>query len=327
MIMLSLVRPAPAAPRQPQRLRDRVRRAVDVRGLSRSTDRAYWGWIVRFVRFSNSGLDRADWVPPEQVEDSALAAFLSHLATDQRVAASTQNQALAALLFLYRDVLDRDVGRLDFEHAKRPKTLPTVLSRDEVHRLLAQLHGWKRLAGQLMYGSGLRLDECVRLRVKDLDFDRRTVWVRRGKGKKDRAVPMPLACEVGLGQHLARVRRRHQLALDDGRGAVDLPGRFAAKAPASATAWAWQYVWPGRRSGHYVSPATLQKAVRAAAEAAGIPKRVTPHALRHSYATHLVEANVPTRTVQELLGHSDIRTTEIYTHVAQRPAVPSPLDA
>ena len=325
--MLQLVRPSTHRPARTPRLRERVRRAVDVRGLSRSTDRAYWGWIVRYVRFSNSGLDRPDWVRPEHFEDSAVEAFLSHLATDQRVAASTQNQALAALLFLYGEVLGRDVGELSYEHAKRPKTLPTVLSRGEARALLGNLRGWKRLVTGIMYGSGLRLNEAVRLRVKDLDFDRDTVWVRRGKGGKDRQVPMPLSIADDLRRHLDRVRQRHRRELDVGDGAVSLPGRLAAKLPSASTDWAWQWAFPGRRWGRYVSPATVQKAVRSAASAAGIGKRVTPHVLRHSYATHLVEAGVATRTVQELLGHADIRTTEVYTHVAQRPGVPSPLDA
>lgn len=324
--MLRLVStPQPQRRRQP-RLLDRVSAVCDVRHLSPHTERAYRGWITRFVRHVNAGRPREDWVHPELMGDAEIEAFLAHLATGLGVAAATQNQALAAVLFLFRDVLGRDVGALDYDRAKKPLHLPTVLSRSEAEALLVSLRGWKRLAAGLMYGGGLRLKEVLRLRVKDLDFERRALYVRRGKGKKDRVVPMPLRLEPDLRAHLDRVRRRHDRELQQGGGEAPMPNRMHVKAPSLATSWPWQFVFPGRQWGHYPSPATLQKAVRRAAEWAGIPKRVTPHVLRHSYATHLVEAGVATRTVQALLGHSRIQTTEIYCHVAERPDVASPLD-
>ncbi|HEY80229.1 MAG TPA: integron integrase [Caldilineae bacterium] len=289
-------------------------------------------WIKRFILFHNKR-------HPKEMGAPEIEAFLTHLAVEEHVAASTQNQALSALLFLYREVLGQEPDiAIHAVRAKKPKRLPTVLTREEVQRVLAHLSGVHLLMAQLLYGSGLRLMECLRLRVKDLDFEQRQIIVRDGKGQKDRITVLPERLIEPLHQHLQQVKRLHEQDLARGYGAVYLPDALARKYPNANREWIWQWVFPSARlsidprSGavrrHHADPSGLQKAVRRAARAAGIRKHVTPHTLRHSFATHLMEAGYDIRTVQELLGHKDVKTTMIYTHVMNKGpyAVRSPLD-
>ena len=276
---------------------------------------------------------------PETLAEPDLAAFLSHLADDRQVAASTQNQALHAVLFLYEHVLGQPLGRVEgVARAKRPKRLPVVLSRAEVDAVLAELRGVHRLVGAVLYGSGLRLREGLRLRVHDLDPERGRLTVREGKGGRDRVTVLAEAVTAPLALHLAAERVRYERELVDGTAAVSLPRALGAKYPAAATEWGWRYVFSarrpstdprtGRRRRHHLGPSAVQKAVRAAAEAAGVDRPVSPHVLRHSFATHMLQRGADIRTVQELLGHSDVRTTEVYTHVLDRGVrgAVSPLD-
>jgi integron integrase len=314
-----------------RKLLDRVRDALRLKHYSIRTEEAYVNWIKRYIYFHNVR-------HPAEMGASEVQAFLTHLAVKENVAASTQNQALSALLFLYRQVLNQDLGPIDALRAKKPKRLPTVLTRDEVHRVFAHLSGVNLLMARLLYGSGLRLMECLRLRVKDLDFDYRTITVRDGKGEQDRVTILPESLIVPLQDHLRIVKRTHEEDLAKGYGAVYLPYALERKYPNANREWIWQYVFPaGRlsvdpRSGvvrrHHLHESGLQKAIRTAAQAAGIPKRVSPHTFRHSFATHLLENHYDIRTVQELLGHKDVKTTMIYTHVLNRGglAVRSPLD-
>ncbi len=337
--------PAPSAPRPtPPRLLDAVRTACRVRHYSIRTEQAYASWIKRFCLF-HRGADGRPQHPAELAEPH-VAAFLAHLAEDRHVAASTQNQALAALLFLYDAVLSTPLGLVDaFPRAKRPKRLPVVLTRHEVEAVLAAMHGTQRLVAQLLYGSGLRLLEGLRLRVKDVQFASGTsgtsgahLVVREGKGDRDRVALLPASVEDALRDQIEGVRRLHRQDLDDGVGAVHLPHALAHKYPNAATETAWQYVFPASKTAidprtgvkrrHHLSESSVQKAVRLAAQAAGVEKMAHPHAFRHSFATHLLERGADIRTVQELLGHKDVRTTEIYTHVLNRGmrGVVSPLD-
>ena len=314
-----------------RKLLDRVRDALRLKHYSIRTEEAYVNWIKRYIYFHNVR-------HPAEMGASEVQAFLTHLAVEENVAASTQNQALSALLFLYRQVLNQDLGPIDALRAKKPKRLPTVLTRDEVHCVFAHLSGVSLLMARLLYGSGLRLMECLRLRVKDLDFDYRTITVRDGKGEQDRVTILPESLIVPLQDHLRIVKRTHEEDLAKGYGAVYLPYALERKYPNANREWIWQYVFPaGRlsvdpRSGvvrrHHLHESGLQKAIRTAAQAAGIPKRVSPHTFRHSFATHLLENHYDIRTVQELLGHKDVKTTMIYTHVLNRGglAVRSPLD-
>jgi integron integrase len=315
------------------KLLDRVREAIRVRHYSRRTEEAYVGWVVRFVRFH--GLRH-----PEQLGGSEIQAFLSHLATRRKVAASTQNQALNALVFLYRNVLGKPFPELDtLVRAKKPRRLPVVLTREEVRRVLDHLEGPPALVAGLLYGSGLRLLEALRLRVKDLEFARNALMVRDGKGQKDRVTMLPVKLQESLRLHLRFVRLLHEGDLRAGFGEVYLPSALARKYPSAPRAWVWQYVFPAGarsqdpRSGetrrHHLHESALQKAVRAAVRRAGIDRPASCHSLRHSFATHLLEDGYDIRTVQELLGHSDVRTTMIYTQVLNRGgrAVRSPLDA
>jgi integron integrase len=319
--------------RQPKKLLDHVRDVIRLKHYSIRTEESYVDWIKRYILFHKMR-------HPLDMDVAEIEAFLTHLAIDRRVAASTQNQALSALLFLYRQVLDKDLQRpVDFARAKRPQHLPTVLTKVEVRRVIGFLSGTHQLMAKLLYGGGLRIMECVRLRVKDLDFTCHQIVVRDGKGMKDRVTTLPDAVIPFLQDHLQHVKRLHQDDLRAGYGKVYLPFALGRKYANASGEWIWQYVFPASNRSvdprtnvvrrHHTDPSALQKAVRRAAGLAKIDKRVSCHTFRHSFATHLLEDGYDIRTVQELLGHKDLKTTMIYTHVLNRGglAVRSPLDA
>jgi integron integrase len=322
----------PLTARNQVRLLDRLRETARLRRLSYRTEQSYIRWVRQYILFNSRR-------HPREMGAGEVERFLTHLAVSRGVSASTQNQALAALLFLYRWVLVQPLGDLNAMRARRTRYLPVVLSREEAAAILVRMHGTPRLVAALQYGGGLRLMEALRIRVKDLEFDRSIVVVRQGKGGKDRAAPLPKRLEPELNVHLERVRSLHRADLEAGYGSVELPFAFARKNPAASRTWNWQYVFPAKtlsadpRSGevrrHHASETSIQRALAEAATQAGITKRVGTHALRHSFATHLLEDGYDIRTVQELLGHSDVRTTMIYTHVLNRGgrAVRSPFDA
>ena len=318
----------PARPRLLAEVRARLR----LKHYSLRTEQAYLYWIRRYIR----AMGRKH---PRELDGAAVEAFLSQLATRDHVAASTQNQALSALLFLYREVLAIKLPWMeDVVRAKRPRRLPVVLAKGEVSRMLRELAGREWLMASLLYGSGLRLMECLRLRVKDVDFARNEITVRNGKGGKDRKTVLPASLRAALLRQVDDARVLHGRDLDAGFGGVSLPHRLARKYPGAPAEFAWQYLFPAARRGvdprdrkrkrHHIDEKVLQRAVATAAHRAGIDKPVTPHVLRHSFATHLLEAGQDIRTVQELLGHKDVATTQIYTHVLNRGAggVLSPLD-
>ena len=308
-----------------------LRAALRTRHFSRRTEEAYVGWVRRYVRFH--GLRH-----PAELGEPEVSRFLSHLAVAGGVSASTQNQALSALLFLYRDVLAAPVGWVDgVVRAKKPRRVPVVLSRPEVHAVLRGMSGTPRLVATLLYASGLRLLECLTLRVKDVDFAGRAITVRAGKGNKDRVTMLAEAVAPALAMYLERVQRLHARDLASGGGAAPLPDAFARKYPGAATDWRWQFVFPATRRyreqtgvwrRHHLDESVVQRAVAAAVRRSGITKRATCHTFRHSFATHLLEDGYDIRTVQELLGHEDVSTTMIYTHVLNRGgrAVRSPAD-
>jgi integron integrase len=317
-----------ARPRLLEVTRDAIRR----RHYSYRTEETYLQWIRRFVLFSGKR-------HPRQLGAKEVTAFLNHLALERRVAASTQNQALAALFFLYKEVLAVPLPWLDgLERAKRPAKRPTVLTEGEAQGLLAQLRGTKWLMASLLYGAGLRLRECLRLRVKDVDFGYRQIVVRDGKGGKDRITMLPGSVVEPLKAHLVRVKALHERDLADGCGDVELPGVIEDGHPRAACEWGWKFVFPSPkrsvdpRTGairrHHQYENYLARGVKQAARAAGFAKNVSCHTLRHSFATHLLENGCDIRTVQELLGHSDVSTTMIYTHVLNKGGrgVLSPLD-
>ena len=320
-------------PQQKPNLLDRVRAAIRSRHYSPRTEDAYVHWIKRFIFFFNAKRHPAEMGEPE------VTRFLSFLAVDGRVSASTQNQALSALLFLYKAVLEQPLPWLDnLVHARRPERLPVVLSQAEVRAILARLDGTLRLMVALLYGAGLRLLECCRLRIKDVDFTSNQIMVREGKGAKDRVTLLPLTLKAHLGRQVEEVRAQHQRDLRFGAGWVELPGALGGKYPNAGREWAWQWVFPatriyvhresGQRRRHHLHESVVQRAVKEASLKAGLAKPASPHALRHSFATHLLEDGYDIRTVQELLGHQDVRTTMIYTHVLNRgwAAVRSPAD-
>lgn len=314
------------------RLLDTVRAEIRLRGFSRRTEKAYVNWIKRYIYFFGKR-------HPASLGAGEIREFVSYLAVERNVAPPTQKQALSALLFLYRDVLGERLPSIEgITLAKEQPRLPVVFTRSEVDAILSCLTGVRRLMASLLYGSGLRLAECLRLRVKDIDFERLQITVREGKGGKDRVTMLPATLAEPLGEHLSRVKRLHESDLRAGYGEVELPYALARKYPHAARSWGWQYVFPSStisrdpRSGairrHHLDESVLQKAVKEAMRRAGITKHGSCHTFRHSFATHLIEAGYDIRTVQELLGHSDVRTTMIYTHVLNRGGrgVRSPLE-
>jgi integron integrase len=324
---------APPEPGKP-RLLERVRASARLRHYSLRTEEAYVGWAKRFILFHNKR-------HPLEMGAAEINAFLTHLAVEGRVSASTQNQAMSAVLFLYEKVLEVDPGKIaGVVRAQRPRRLPIVLSRQEVGRVLGQLEGAYRLIGVLLYGAGLRLIECLQLRVKDVEWDLGQVVVRGGKGDKDRRTVLPQAARAPLAEHLKRAREFHQRELAAGRGRVKLPNAMDRKAPRATTDWVWQWVFPsttlsrdprwpeGGLLRHHLHEGTLMRQIKEAVARAGLQKRATSHSFRHSFATHLLEDGYDIRTVQELLGHADVSTTMIYTHVLNRGGrgVQSPLD-
>jgi integron integrase len=314
------------------KLLDQVRQAIRTRHYSYRTEKAYVHWITRFLFFHNKR-------HPAEMGEVEIGKFLSSLATDSRVCASTQNQALNALLFLYREVLHKEIGYVNgVVRAKRPVRLPVVLTRQEVRSVLGQLQGLDWIMAMLLYGAGLRLMECLRLRVKDIDFSRGEIRVRSGKGDKDRVTMLPSAVIEPLRHHLEQVKQQYEADVRSGSAGVPLPYALGRKYPNAAKDWAWYWVFPAsklyvdRSSGakwrYHLHESVLQKAVKEAVQKAGISKPATCHTLRHSFATHLLEDGYDIRTVQELLGHSDVSTTMIYTHVLNKGGrgVASPAD-
>jgi integron integrase len=314
------------------KLLDQVRDVLRRKHYSFRTEQVYLDWIRRFILFHSKR-------HPNDMAEREVTEFLTHLARERKVAASTQNQALSALLFLYKEVLQREIGWLDqVERVKKPARLPVVLTKDEVRKIFDHLHGTHRLMAGLLYGSGLRLMECVRLRVKDVDFGYAHVVVRDGKGAKDRVTMLPVNLAQGLERHLQKVKALHEEDLEAGLGVVYLPVALARKYPNAEREWSWQYIFPSARISldprsqekrrHHVEESSLQLAMKKAVHAAGIFKPATCHSLRHSFATHVLENGYDIRTVQELLGHNDVATTMIYTHVLNKPGlgVKSPLD-
>ena len=316
---------------RPPGLIQRYREELQVRHYARRTVQTYEQWLRRFLRFH--GLRH-----PREMDSDDVNAFLSHLAVDLKVSPSTQNQALSALLFLFRELLERDLDLEGVVRARTRRRLPVVLSQEEVRAVLQRLDGPAALVAGLLYGSGLRLMEALRLRVQDLAFSRRELTVRDGKGVKDRRTLLPDRLGRELVSHLAQVRAIHRQDLADGWGRVQLPHALARKYPTAPIEWGWQWVFPqgsrwrnpatGEQGRHHLDPSLIQKAVRRAVLAAGISKPASCHSLRHSFATHLLERGQDIRTIQELLGHSDLKTTMIYTHVLNRGGrgVRSPLD-
>ncbi|MFO0863495.1 MAG: integron integrase [Gemmataceae bacterium] len=322
------------------KLFDLIRERLRVKHYSLSTERTYCQWILRYVRFHKDG---ETWRHPIELHASDVERFLTHLAVDGHVSASTQNQALNALVFLYRDVLNRPLGGFDAVRARRPVRVPTVLSVAEIRELLGALDAMPTtepyaVMARLMYGAGLRLMECCRLRVKDVDLARGQLTIRGGKGDKDRYVMLPNGVRGTLEQQLAWRRNLHAQDLARGFGRVDMPTALARKFPKADHELSWQFLFAsgklsrcprtGRVGRHHVHEGAVQRAITSAVRSLGWTKRATCHTFRHSFATHLLEAGQDIRSVQELLGHADVRTTMIYTHVMQKAAarIASPLD-
>jgi integron integrase len=328
---MSSLLPAPQEHGKPKLL-DQVRQLMRLRHYSLRTEEAYIGWIRRYILFHGKR-------HPRELDEKHVFEFLSSLAINGRVSASTQNQALNALLFLYKEVLQRELGFVgNALRVKRPPKVPVVLSPAEVRAVLSHLDGEYRLMAQLLYGSGMRLLECLRLRVKDVDLHYLHITVRDPKGGRERKTMLPISLAAALRQHLEKVKRRHEQDLHEGFGSVHLPGALERKIPSASRQWAWQYVFPAQRRSmdprtgierrHHVNEKNLQNAVKAAVRRSGVSKRASCHTLRHSFATHLLESGHDIRTVQELLGHKDVSTTMVYTHVLNKPGigVKSPLD-
>jgi integron integrase len=320
------------APAAAPRLLDRLRNAIQTRHYSPRTAEAYVFWARRFILFHGKR-------HPDAMGAAEVKAFLTDLAVSRKVAASTQNQALSALVFLYRHVLGREIeGLADLIRAKRPSRAPAVLSREEITRVLQYLHGLPYLAVVLMYGSGLRLMECVELRVQDIDFDRGEVLVRAGKGRKDRRTPLSARAADLFRPHIEALRHQHALELKAGVGGAFVPEAISRTIPEASMIWGWQWVFPslhlltpphGPRRRHHIHETAIQRAFSKAVLRAGILRRATCHTLRHSFATHLLEAKYDIRTIQELMGHKDVSTTMVYTHALNRGGrgVQSPFDS
>ena len=316
----------------PKKLLDQVSDTLRIKHYSLRTEKTYIDWIRRYILFHGKR-------HPKDMGATEIQAFLAYLATERNLSASTQNQALSAILFLYRYVLQKEIEiPSDLVQAEKSKTLPVVLTHQEAIHVIAAMTGHTQLMAKILYGSGLRLMECLRLRIKDLDFGNRQIIVRDGKGEDDRATILPDSLVPILETHLKKVKLIHQKDLQDGFGETYLPYALHRKYPSAARDWMWQYVFPSstlsldpiskRIKRHHVDPSVLQKAVRQSARSSGITKPVSPHTFRHSFATHLLQNGYDIRTIQELLGHKDVKTTMIYTHVLQRGglAVRSPLD-
>ena len=321
----------PAPPPPQPKLLDRLRAACRVRHYSIRTEAAYHDWAERFIRYHKIR-------HPATMGEAEVNAFLTYLAVERRVAASTQNQAMCALLFLYDAVLARPLDELKVVRASRPKRLPVVLTRDEVRLVLGHLEGVNGLIGRTLYGTGMRLLECLRLRVKDVDFGLNQVSIRGGKGDKDRLTVLPAAIQDALRAQLVSVAELHAADVADGYGRVYLPTALERKYPRAAGEWGWQYVFPsvkrsvdprsGEERRHHLNESSVSRAITAGVKGAKVLKPATAHTLRHSFATHLIEDGVDIRTVQELLGHESVETTMIYTHVLGKGGrgVTSPLD-
>ncbi len=322
----------PQMPPKERKLLDQVSDAIRVKHYSYRTEDTYKDWIKRYILFHKKR-------HPKDMGPEEIQAFITHLAVERHLAASSQNQALSAILFLYRHVLQIEIDlSSDLIHAKKSKTLPVVLTHQEAMDVIGKMPGTSQLMAKILYGSGLRLMECLRLRVKDIDFGNHQVIVRDGKGEEDRLTPLPNSIIPDLELHLQTVKLIHQKDLKDGFGKVYLPYALARKYPSAPKEWVWQYLFPAstrsidpvskKTMRHHTDPSVLQKAVRTAAKLAKIDKLVSPHTFRHSFATQLLQNGYDIRTIQELLGHKDVKTTMIYTHVLQRGglAVKSPLD-
>lgn len=320
-------------PNRPPKLLEKMRQDLRARGYAHRTERTYIDWARKYIIFHNKR-------HPKDMGVNEINAYLNYLANQENVAASTQNQALSAILFLYNHTLNIEISRdkLAYNRSRKSKYIPTVLSKEEVQIVIGNLEGVYRLMAQIMYGSGLRLMEVIRLRVKDIDFAHQQIIVRDGKGGEDRLTLLPSVIIPSLRLQLELVKVLHQQDLEDGYGSVYLPTALAKKYPNAPKEWIWQYLFPakhlsvdprtGTKQRHHFHESNLQKAVKKAARLSKIDKRITPHTFRHSFATHLLEAGYDIRTVQELLGHKDVKTTMIYTHVLNKgpKAVRSPLD-
>jgi len=325
--------PVPAKSQHP-RLLDEVRQVLRLHHYSIHTERSYADWVVRFVQFHNMRC-REDLLPPEP----KIEAFLTHLAENKNVAPATQNLAMNALVFLYKRVLKLPMeGDINAVRAHRKVHVPVVMTREEVAAVISLMNGTPQLVAKLLYGSGLRIMEAVRLRIQDLDFGMKQIIVRSGKGDKDRITTFAISLVPLLQNHLSKVRTLHQQDLGRGHGEVYLPHALLRKYPSAGKEWGWQYLFPARdlsvdpRSGvtrrHHVDPSVINKAIKASVRRVGLAKQISAHTFRHSFATHLLQRGTDIRTIQQLLGHSNLATTMIYTHVLQRGAqgVPSPLD-
>ena len=308
-----------------------VRDTLKARNYSRETIRSYSDWLYRFILFNNK-------CHPKDMGPEEVSAFLSYLATERKVSESTQNQALNSLVTIYRLVIKKDLGQFAATRARKPKRLPVILSRPEVRQILLNMSGQYQLAASLLYGSGLRLMECLRLRIKDVDFDMNQITVRQGKGNKDRVTMLPTGLITPIGHQIESSGYLFRQDRERGTAGVTLPPSLVRKYPNYPIEWGWQWLFPapnlytdredGRLRRHHLHPKSLQRYFKKAVRATGIAKPATPHTLRHAFATHLLEDGADIRTVQELLGHAHVATTQIYTHVLSRPGlgVRSPME-
>ena len=317
---------------KPRKLLDQVRDVMRLKHYAFRTELSYISWIRRFVLFHQKR-------HPKDMGEREVEAFLTWLAVEKNVAKSTQNQAFNALIFLYRQVLKRPLeGRVDAVRSRKKQRLPVVMSKEEAHRVLSAMNGTTQLMTKLFYGSGLRLMECIRLRVKDIDFELNEIRVHSGKGDRDRLVPLPESIKTALKTHIERIKLIHEHDLAEGNGEVYLPQALARKYPNAGKEWEWQYVFPSSKISrdprknvirrHHMDPSSLDRAIKRAVKLAGVTKRITSHTFRHSFATHLLQTGTDIRTIQSLLGHNDVSTTMIYTHVLRQggQGVKSPLD-